>query len=501
MSKLKEITKQAGIYSLSSQGAQFITLIAAVLSRRFLGPMQMGIWATLQILVEYSKYSTMGTMHGIARKIPYYIGKGQPQTGEEIKNIVFTVILINSLVLGAGLALFALGTWGRFAREVSYGLFFVSAIIVLQRISDFLLGLLRCYKEFVLASKQMIWSAIVNAFLVAFFTRSFKIYGFVCAVILSLVFNMVYIHFHHDFHFSFRFNRKQFAELFTFGFPLMAIGILTTILRSIDKITIVKLLGFESLGFYSVALMVSSYIMNLTNSIAIVLIPHFQEKYSLTDNPLDLKGYLLKASHAYALVIPVMIGIAWFVGPYFVTFFLPQYVPGITAMQILSFGMFFLTLFQPFQDFLITIKKHFLLFPVMSLTFLAAASLNYLAVRFGFGITGVAFATSLVFLFNFCLVFFVASRYVLNRKDALHEFLTFLGYCTYLILIFFLIRLAVPGNYHSFANTLLRSFLFALSYVPLLIILNQKFHFVDMIRIELAKSKLFSGIALHKNST
>ena len=480
VSKRKEILIQAGLYAFSSQLTQLITLIAAILSRRFLGPAQVGVWATLQVIVEYSKYSTLGTLYSVAREIPYMVGKGQNKLADEIKNVVFTVVLSGSFLIAAGIILFAILTKGRFAPEMTYGLFFVSGIIILQRINDLMISLLRCYKKFTIASSQMVWSAIVNAFLVAFLTYFFKIYGFIWAMGLSFIFNVLYIHWRNNFHFRLKFDPKRFKALTLFGFPLMLIGIITTVLRSMDKIFIAKLLGFEALGFYSIAFMVLSYIGNFSNSVAIVLVPHLQERFAANDNPHDLSEFLYKAAHAFALTTPAMIGAAWIIAPYFIALLLPKFTPGIGAMKILSLSLFFLSLTQPYSDFLITIKKHLFLFPLLTLSTTVTVILNYYVIHAGFGITGVAWAMSFAAFFNFSTTYFLAARYLDEAREALRKYMVLMSNAVYLLLVLFLINHWIPADIHSIPKAVIQFLIFLTCYGPLLILFNHKLKLIPI---------------------
>lgn len=456
--------------------------MAAVLSRRFLGPTQVGIWATLQILLEYSKYASLGTLYSVAREIPYLIGKGETRTAEQIKNVVFTVVLSGSFLIGWVIFLFAFLTRGRFAPEMTYGLFFVSGMIVLQRVGDLLIGLLRCYKKFGLASAQMIWSSIVNAVLVGVLTYFFKIYGFIWAIALSYIFNILYIQLHHDFHLKFNFEPKRFQSIVLFGLPLMLIGMLTTVVRSVDRILVAKFLGFEALGFYSIALMVSSFIGNFSNSIGIVLVPHLQERFGTQDNPKDLSGFLRKTGEAFSLITPAVIGAAWLLGPFLIRLFLPQFVPGIPAMKILSLSLFFIALTQPYSDFLITIKKHYALFPLLGTTSIAALLFNTMAIRWAYGVTGVAFATALVSFFNFTLTYFYAARFLDSVSSAFQSFGLYLGRALYLVAALLLIDYLIPGKVVVFERTLAQFLLFIACYVPLWIALNRQFGLAGLLR-------------------
>lgn len=487
--KKNEILKQAGIYSFGTQLTQVITLVAAIVSRRFLGPTQTGIWATLQIVVDYSKYATMGVLDAAAREIPLLLGRDEKSQAEEIKNLTFTFIIYSSLVLCGLIASAAFIFRSHFRQEVVYGLFFVAAVIFLQRVNNLLISLLRCYKKFHVEAGFMIVSAIVNAVLVSFLTYKFKIYGFIVALILSFVFNIVFLVSRYDYRFKWVSRFESLKPLLVYGFPLMIIGILGTLVKSVDKIVITKALGFEALGYYSIALMACSYIGNYAISVAIVLVPHFQERFGKQKNAEDLEVYLLKASKAYALTMPMMIGLAWFGVPLAVDFLLPKFGQGIHAMKILVLSLYFIALIQPFHDFLITIKKHLLLIPILMLSALMAVVFDISAIRAGWGIEGVALGAVGTFLCNFMLVFFVAARYFRPHQSALGSFLKRLGVFVYFSTFLFLLERS-PLNQlgHPVYAFLGGALAFTVVCLPFFWMLNHEFSLIRILRNRLAKS-------------
>ncbi|MDD5672367.1 MAG: polysaccharide biosynthesis C-terminal domain-containing protein, partial [Candidatus Omnitrophica bacterium] len=250
-----------------------------------------------------------------------------------------------------------------------------------------------------------------------------------------------------------------------------------------------KFLGFEAMGYYSIAVLVSSYIQTFYNSIAVVLFPHFQEKFSLQDDPRDLRAFLHKATYAYALTTPILIGLAWIVAPFFIGMVLPQFVPGIAAMKILCFSMFFLALVQPYSDFLITIKKHLILFPLLAATAAVALPLTLWVIHAGYGITGVASVMTFAGFFNFSVTYFFASRYFIDSYAALRKYFKFLGCGAYLslILLVFSRLFSVAGQ--SFLGVTAEVLLFLLLYSPLFLILNRKFALTAFVKEKFTRSK------------
>src|SRR3989338_4033358 len=258
----------------------------------------------------------------------------------------------------------------------------------------------------------------------------------------------------------------------------MVIALMMTGLRSIDRMVIAKTLNFEALGFYSVAYMVSTYIQSFFYSVAVVLVPHLQERFSVKDDPRDLKSLIDRTSQTYLLIIPALIGVAWTIGPHFISLLLPQFTPGIEAMKMLCLSMLFLSLVQPFTDLLIAIRKHLLLFPLLAATIGVTLFLTYGAIHLGYGINGVASATAFAALFNFSIIYFFASRYFRPLKESVPNFLILVGCSLYLFFVLTFIDQWVPADARSIFSTLYRLLLFAAFYTGLAFFLERRFSIV-----------------------
>ena len=72
----RRVLKDIGFYSSSIVITQIVTVLGSILTRRFLGPVQMGVWAFLQVLLNYSEYSALGTTTAASMEIPLYNGRG-----------------------------------------------------------------------------------------------------------------------------------------------------------------------------------------------------------------------------------------------------------------------------------------------------------------------------------------------------------------------------------------------------------------------------------------
>ena len=486
MSKTDNIIQDAGVYSGSLLLTQFVTMAAAVITRHFLGPVQMGVWSLVQVILNYSEYAALGTLTAVTLEIPYYYGKGDGEKAASIKNTVFSFSVISSLFVACGVLIYAFYRRQALKEEFFYGLLFAAGLILLQKLNGLLISLLRAYKHFSLAGRQMIYSALVNAFLIAALSSRFRLYGFMTAMALSFVFNIVFILKNADIRFRLAIKWAELVSLVRFGLPPMAIAMFSTFFETIDRLIISRYLGFEALGLYSIALMAYAYINSVPNAIGIVMIPNIQEKFGRTENKSDLKGYLQKSDLVYSAFIPALIALGWFLAPLAIHGFLPKFTGGILAMRLLMLSGYFVALSQAYSQFIYVIRRHMALLPMFAFSCSVSALLNWIAVRQGAGIEGVAAATTLAMLAHFTLIQAYASSHVFSFIEMAKNYVVaILKFILMTVLLFAIDRWVRLPN--PFINPMLQTGIFMAAYSPFLIDAEKKFHFISLLRERIGK--------------
>ena len=486
MSRKEEIVSDASLYSSMAILTQIVTLIAGILTRRYLGPVQMGIWSLLQIILVYSSYSPMGVTEAISREIPYHRGRGEFEKAEEMKNVIYSFSTVTSSLIAIGCIIYALIMRQSLRPELFYGLLLMPVLVMLQRSSNLCIAFLRGYKLFSIAAHQMILSAIVNAVLVIMCSKLYQVYGFMFAMALSFIFNILYVQFRHKFNFRWNFDFRKIWGLIQYGFPLIVIAMLGTIFLTIDKLMIAKILGVKELGLYSVALLAYTYLHNLPNSIGIVLIPNFHQKFGETQNVSSLKGYVEKTSQVFGTIMPLLIASGWFLIPYFARLVLPDFEGSIPPMKYLITSVFWVALIHPFSYFLVVIRKQALLLPIVACACVFAFFANLYSLTHGFGILGVGIATTVVFFFNFTATYFLACKHLYQPYETWVRYLKFIGKFGFMLFAMVFLSRFFPNAESSLLRSLGLLLIFVLFYAPFLHKLNK-----DLEVISILKKKFF----------
>lgn len=470
----RRILQDISGYLPSTYVAQAADLLIAILTRRFLGPPMMGVWAFCQVLINYAKYTSLGGTDGAVKEIPYYMARGNQAMAETIQNVVFTLTTLTALVLGFGIFAAAWIFRSQCSVEVFWGLISVSFLIVLQRIHALLISFLRVRKDFTLISKQFIVSSAVNGFLVLLLASRFQLYGYLVAVILTHLMVIGYVQGVKRFPLRFSFERKKVAPSLRLGFPLMVWTGLILLFSSMDKLVMSWWLGLHALGLYSLALMAHHYLFNLPNQIGVVLFPYSQEHYQKQLPSEGLTKYVLTPMTVLCAVMPIAIGLTWLAAPVLTAWVLPQFLGGVRALQILILGTFFLSLYYQPLHFLITTHRLRSLLVIGCSMIAVNFVLNRSFVGLGWGINGVAAATAISYFLYFCAVFFIVGELHLNRGMARKAFSRVLGIFLYFSFLLWTLHrwVRVPGS--LVGSLFCQIVVYLLGMIPLILWMNRK---------------------------
>ncbi len=406
-----QVLKDAAVYVPSTYVAQFFGLISAFLIRNLLGPTMMGIWATLQIVLNYGGYLNMGAMSAGAKEIPYHLGRKDHHKVQQIQDNIFTFSLLMSV---AGAILILACGWF-IARDMGWpvriGLVAIGLMLIGQRVYNYVVMLLRGYRNFSLLSKLTIFTSVIDVVLAGSLIWLFGIYGLYMAVLGSLVLSCLFVWKRFPYRVHLTLDRKVLRDVTGIGLPLLLVGIVFTLLRTVDKILVVKYLGATQMGIYSIALMASNYILGLSNTMGILTLPHYSEKFGDKQNTAVLCEYVDEANRVMGALLPVVLGALYIVVPLLIRVFLKQYVGGIPAMQILLMGSFFLCLVHQPNNFLLAIGKQTHMLPAILAGVVLAGVFNYWAVCVPKSLVWVSLATSSSYLVTFCILFATANFY------------------------------------------------------------------------------------------
>lgn len=478
----KSIIKATFELTFARYCSQAIGFFTSVGMRRFLGPFYTGVWSIFKIISDYSSYLSMGVTEGAGYEIPFSLGQDNRAKAERVKDLAFSVIFLSSLAASLILLVSTIVLRHRYPAEVVAGLFILSIYIILDRLCGYYTLLLRARNNFNALSKAIIFDAVINLAMVFLLVRGYKIYGLYLAIIVISVLNIIFMHRLVRYKISLNLNFSDLPALIRVGFPITVIGFLDGILTTIDRIMIAKMIGVIFVGYYSISIMAKNYIAKLS-SFGTVLYPYILKDYGKRQDMEDIKKYAIIPPKVNAHILPLLLGLIFFIAPLFIKVVLPKFIPGILAIQILLIDMFFRSCSSQAVHFLIVIKEYKKIIGVILICIIASVIGNYILIKKGFGIYGVAWTTSIASLIYFLLLQVCALCYFMKPKEIVLFFIEIITPFIYSSMVILLLEffVKVPNIYGC---VLVKSALLSVAMLPFLIYINARTNVIyHMLRI------------------
>jgi O-antigen/teichoic acid export membrane protein len=260
---------------------------------------------------------------------------------------------------------------------------------------------------------------------------------------------------------------------------------LEMILQSIDRIMIAKYLGLKALGFYSVALMSRNYSEGVSKNFNVVITPHFLEDYGKTGNITTASKYLKTTAELMSSFMAYLLGLVYIVAPIFVVYVLPDFTQGIAALKYMLLTTFFYTASPQSQHFLIAMNKQSRLIPIACFAIVINIIFNLIFLKHGFGITGVAAATTIASLVVFLISLLYALMHIENITKALKFSILIMSPLFYSAVI--LLAMEKMRFINPFLEIFIKGALFTLLFLPWVYRINKKTAILNTLKVIIAE--------------
>lgn len=467
------IAEDSARYTIGTIIAQFIGIFTSILMRRYLTPEMMGVWATFLVILNYALFSHLGIFTAAEVKIPFLRGKNRNEEIQNIRDIAFTFGILISLTSIIVLYIFSFLLKGSIPDYVILGIRMMSFIITATLLYNLYITMLRADKNFLLLSKATIFNSAAMLFFIGILAYYFKINGIYFATLFATLASWLYIKFNTKYKLKLHFRIGNVLDLSKIGIPLIIVVVAYTILLSIDKIMIIKMIGAKELGFYSIAILALTYANTFPKLFGIVIFPNMQEEFGRTNSKESILEYFKKPTFIMAYFFPALLAAAYFLIPILVNYILPKYILGIDSMKILLCGCFFISLVPLAHNYIIALNKQVILIPIILTAVSFGIALNYIIIKLNYGISGVALGTSVTYLAYFIVIFIFSLKHCEKWSEIyLFLFKVFIPFF-YSVMIILIIEHFIKMD-RDISKTLVQSSIFYLAYLPMLIYANKK---------------------------
>ena len=390
-------------FAISQYLVRFLNLVRGLVAARLLGPAPYGAWSALLLLFDYGGCAPLGTYQGLDRVVPARIVDGDARLLERAKRAGFFNVLALSLLYAAICFAYFARSSGQIRTAWGLaGIVLTLACVVMTNVSLYHLTLMRSHGKIGAVSAWFLLQSVIGVTLGLALIPTFGAWGLLWGWVAGTLAATATVMWRgHAVVPLLMAPGPDSNLLLAVGFPMFIYGLSGFLMRSLDRVIILRFLGTESLGLYALAVTAVTFLLTLPDAVAYVLYPQLVRRYrQAMDDPAAIRDLVEQAVRVLAVGTPALCAIAYLGADDIVEWLLPRFREGVPALRVLCFSAAGLALSNLASIVLMTLGRQLLLVPVAFGMSALGVFLDLLAIRTGHGIRGVAWATFVTFVLN-----------------------------------------------------------------------------------------------------
>lgn len=466
------IIKEASVYSFSKYFAEIFLALKGFIIATFLGPSLYGLWSFIKTIIFSAKYFSFGTSDAMLRQIPLNKGKKEFDKNYKIKQTSLTFRLLVSFIV---CFIIIILSFTNKINEYKIETQLLGIVFIFQSIYYYSLDKFRSETKIIQLSKMEFFYALLTTILGISLLLISKVQGLLLSLIITHTILFFYLWKNKDLLFDFMIEFKLLKKLFRIGFPITVLILCIYLMQNMDKILIYIFLGNTMTGYYGLA----SFLLNIINYIPLtlstVLFPRMMYKFGKTNNRNEIEEYFHRPMELVSGIMPLILGLLFINIDLAITFFLPEYIPSINTIRILIIGLYFYSILSIPINILIAFNKQKQFMYISIIILIIQVVLQFLAIKLGYNIIGVAIVTGFIFFLSSFLA--IIYTLFLFRKSAVKIMKTLgeisLPFFYQIVILAVLYLVNIPLNNLILKNLVL-SVLFIILMMPLLVYVNSR---------------------------
>ena len=378
-------------------------MLRGLLAARLLGPLPYGAWNAIQILMDYGVLAPFGTQQGLDQMVPPRIVAGDAAALVRVKRAaLFNILLLTALFVAGCLGWSMMGSSRVFNAWGVRGVALALVCVVTTNVASYQASIMRSHGDITTVSGWMLLQGAIGGVMGLALTPWLGAWGLLLGWVAGCLVSFGFV--------TIRSRgtapllpapASEGLDIVQIGFPMFVFTASTLMMRNIDRLIILRFLGTESLGYYSLSVMALTFILYLPDSISYVMYPQLLRMFGESGRDASfIRPRVERVLRAAAVFVPALSAMAYLCARPLVLLLLPKFTPGVGAIRAICFGAAALAFSNFASIVLMTVGRQTMLMPAAIAATALYAGLDLLAVKSGHGITGVAWATLTAYVVN-----------------------------------------------------------------------------------------------------
>jgi O-antigen/teichoic acid export membrane protein len=324
-------------FTVSSISLSVAQLVSGVIIVHYIGPHEMGLWASVALALTYALFVLAGVQNGLSRELPYYIGANQDGVARRLAaTTLFYTAGGCALTLLAGAGSVGFLIWRHADPKLTYAVAAVTILILCKFYQNYLFITFRSKNSFIDLARVQIWQAALMILALPLLFLGYN--GLLLRFVIVAGLGLYLMHRVRPIIVAPAWSRDSFLLLLKTGVPIFATDYIFNFAGTLATVALLKFGGVDQVGLYALAASASSAFAVVPQSIGHYVYPRMSHHYGRTNNPRILWGMAWKtALIVFGSMIPIAVMGSLLLPPA-VKFLFPKYIAGTHAAQIALFS-------------------------------------------------------------------------------------------------------------------------------------------------------------------
>ncbi len=324
-------------FTASSIWLSVAQLLSGVVIVHYIGPSEMGLWASVNLALTYAFFVLAGVQNGLSRELPYYLGANNDGMARRLAaTTLFYTDGGSALALLGGTGTAAYLLWRHANPKLIYAVIAVTLLIIFKFYQNYLFVTFRSKNSFMALARVQMWQGVLM--ILGLGLLIFGYGGLLVRFVIVAGLSVYLMHRARPISVAPSWRTDSFWLLVKTGIPIFSMDYVANCAGTLDRVALLRFGGVEQVGFYALAMSTYAAFQVVPQSIAHYIYPRMSHHYGRTNNPRILWGMAWKTTLiVVGSMIPIALAGCWLL-PAGVKFLFPKYVAGTHAAQIALFS-------------------------------------------------------------------------------------------------------------------------------------------------------------------
>ncbi len=303
-----------------------------------LGPAGYGTLNALNLILDYGSYAGLGALEGLDLRLPGAVGGGDRSAARRLMAGAWAIMAVGGVAFALIVAVMLTGKARPDVLSDPRLGFAMLAAVMLQLAFKYLAAALRAHGRFGAVSAGQSTQAVLGAGSGLVLVWSFGLWGVVLGWVAGTLVAIARMGLACPEAPRVPAHAKTGASLARLGFPIFAFYGASLVLRSVDRLALVRYGDAAGLGMYSVAVMAAGLVLFIPESVAYVLFPRIAAAHHGAIDRARVRADVLRAQRGMSILMPIGVGLAMIWAGPVIGSLLPAYRAAVPALQWLAAG-------------------------------------------------------------------------------------------------------------------------------------------------------------------